>query len=430
MWVAGLLVLLVGCGSSSDDNPPVREEPPPQQQPPPQQEPPPEQEPIRAVATAVGTPLDTAETRAIGSAGGVLESADGAVRIEVPAGALAAEQIMSIQPISNHAHGKIGSAFRLGPEGVTFALPVRLIFQYTPEQILGTAPQLLRVASQNDNGFWELHEQLQIDAEEGTVSLETTHFSDWSLLSGAQLSPQSATVKPGETVSLSVVVCERVQSDDLLAPLVAECRPSEVLRNLTRNWSVNGTPGGDGQVGTVSVQEDRSAIYTAPANAPAPNEVAVSTEYTGLAGELVTLVSNIRVQSGLCTPPSPAEPCRFDLAEFDGQALPFEGLPREPWQNPETVVSGRLSLWDFDGNGDGTWSLRIVWSEARPSGNLEQFEQLAGDFISEPSGRLRFTVLGGSTFTGTLQQSTATIQDYPFSTNNVSVSAQLTFRQE
>jgi len=416
-------MLLAGCGSSSSDDGPSQRDPPPAQDPPGQEQ------PRAAVPTEIGNPLEAAVTQAIGSAGGVLESADGTIRVEIPAGALAAEQIVSIQPISNHAHGKIGSAFRLGPEEVSFASPARLTFQFTSEQILGTAPELLRVASQNSERFWELHEAVTLDVEVGTVSVDTTHFSDWSLVTGALLSPESATVKPGETVSLSVVTCERVQSDDLLAPLVAECRPSEVIRNLVRNWSVNGTPGGDGNVGTVSVQDDRSALYTAPADAPQQNPVAVSAQYTTLQGELVTLVSNIRVQAGLCTPPSPAEPCAFNLVEFNAEALPYEGLPRESWENVETVTSGRLSLWDFDGDGAGTWSLRIVWVESRLSGDLEQFEQLAGDFTSDAAGRLSFTVLGGSSFTGSLQQDQLTIEGYPFSSQNASVSAQLGFRR-
>lgn len=420
IWTGGLLLMLAGCGgggSSSDDG--DRDDPPPVQR-----------GPVTAVATAVGSPLDAEVTQAVGPAGGVIESADGALRIEVPAGALTAEQTFSIQPISNNAHGKIGGAFRLGPEGVTFASPVRLTFNYTPEQVMGTAPQLLRVASQNRNGFWELHETVQLDADEGTVSVNTTHFSDWSLVSGAQLSPQSATVKPGETVSLSVVVCERAQSDDLLTALVADCQPSTVIRNLVRNWSVNGVSGGDGHVGTVAVQDDRSAVYTAPAAVPQSNPVAVSTEYTTLQGELVTLVANIRVQSGLCTPANVGEPCYFDLVEYNGRGLPSEELPRESWENPEKITGGRLSLADFDGDGSGTWSLRHVWVEERPAGNLEHFMQSAGNYTSDASGRLNFTVLGGEgAFTGSIQQGTVTIEGYPLTTENAFLPAQLKFQQ-
>lgn len=432
MLITGLFVLLAGCGGSSSDsdrpqtqnpqNPPVQEPPPPAQ------DPPVKEEPVEALATDVGTPLEAAVTQTIGSAGGVIESADGTVRVEVPAGALATEQTLSIQPIANHAHGKVGGAFRLGPEGVTFASPVRLTFYFEPEQIAGTSQKLLRVASQNRDGFWELHEDLSVDADERSVTVETHHFSDWSLVSGAQLAPQSATVKPGESVQLSVEVCERVQTDDLLAPLVAQCRASEVYRALVKNWSVNGTAGGDGNVGTIEVQENGSAVYTAPATAPQPNTVAVSAEYTTLQGELVILIADIRVQSGLCTPPNLAEPCRFDLFEFNGEALPYSGLPREPWENLETVTSGRLSLWDSDGDGAGTWSLRIVWIEAKQSGDLEQFEQLAGEFTSETGGKMNFTVLNGPPFTGSIQQDTVAIVAYPASTKNVSAPARLKLR--
>jgi len=424
IWTGGLILMLAGCGgggggSSSDDG--GRNEPPP---------PPVQRDPVTAVATEAGSPLDTAVTQAIGPAGGVLESADGTLRVEVPAGALIAEQTFSIQSISNNAHGKIGSAFRLGPEGVTFASPIRLTFNYTPDQVLGTAPQLLRVASQNRNGFWELHNAQQLDADEGTVSVNTTHFSDWSLVAGAQLSPESATVKPGETVALSVVVCAPVQTDDLLTTLLSECQPSTVIRNLVRNWSVNGVSGGDGHVGTVAVQDDRLAVYTAPASAPQSNPVAVSTEYTTLQGELVTLISNIRIQTGLCTPANPGEPCFFDLVQYNGRGLPSEELPREIWENPERITGGRLSLRDYDGNGEGTWALRHVWVEERTSGNLEQFVQAAGDFTSDASGRLNFTALGGeAAFTGSIQQGTVTIEGFPLSTQNVTVSAQLTFQQ-
>lgn len=416
---ASVLAILAGCGSGSSSRGEPAPLPPPIQQ----------EEPRRATATEAGKPLGPAVTRIISSAGGVIESADGVLRVAIPAGALASEAEVSIQPISNHAPGNVGGAYRLGPEGISFAIPVRLTFGFTPEQVLGTAPQLLRVASQTPEGFWASHEASTLDADERTVSFDVSHFSDWSLVTGTLLSPQEATVQPGETVTLNVVVCERVTGDDQLTPLVAECRTSEVFRNLVRNWSVNGTPGGDASVGAVTVQEDRSALYTAPAVAPPASPVAVSAEYTTLDGGLVTLISNIRIQSGLCTPPNAFEPCRFDLVEFNGEGLPYAGLPRESWQNPETVVSGRLSLWDSDGNGEGTWSLRIVWVEARQSGDLEQFEQLAGDFVTEPSGTVRFTVTGSeASFTARPQGDAIAITDYPFSTKNASVPAQLRFR--
>lgn len=394
---------------------------------PPEQPPPVQEEPAEAAATPVGSALGAALTELIGPGGGSIESADGTLRIDVPPGALAAEHALSIQSITNHAHGQIGGAFRLAPEGVTFTRPVRLTFQFTPQQILNTAPQFLRIASQNADGFWESHESVTLDADAGTIAVDVHHFSDWSLVSGTLLAPQSAIVRPGESVPLAVVVCERVSANDLIAPLIATCRSSAVIANLVRNWSVNGVAGGDSNVGTITVQENGSAVYTAPATAPQRNPVAVSAEFTTLQGELVMLVANIQVQSGLCTPAAPAEPCRFDLVEFNGEGLPYSKLPRETWENPEQVTAGRLSLWDTNGDGAGTWSLRHVWVEVKPAGDLEQFMQLAGDFSSTPNGGLQFSVVSGETFTGRVEQNAVTLEGYPLTTKNVTVSAQLKF---
>jgi hypothetical protein len=432
--IAGVIALLAACSSGSNDSPKPQDPPPvqepPPEQPPPEQPPPDDEEPVTAAPTPVGEPIGGAVTKVIGAAGGVLESDDGALRIEVPAGVLADDQTISIQPIETHAHGKIGGAFRIGPEDVFFSGSVRLTFKFAPEQIAGTAPELLRIASQHRNGYWGVEDEFELNIDERTLSVETRHFSDWSLVTGALLSPESATVRPGETVTLTVVICERARSDDLLAPLIAECRTSEVIRNLVRNWSVNGTAGGDGAVGTVTVQDDKTALYTAPAAVPQANPVAVSVEYTTPQGELVMLISNIRVQDGLCNAPNEFEPCRFNLVEFNGQALPYNDLPREEWENPESVTSGRLSLWDSDKDGDGPWSLRHVWVEAKQSGDLEQFMQLAGDFTSDAAGKLNFTGPDGVTFTGTLHDGAVTLTDYPLTTKNASVLARLKFEQE
>lgn len=222
----------------------------------------------------------------------------------------------------------------------------------------------------------------------------------------------------------------RARSDDLLAELIAARRTSEVVRNLVRNWSVNGTPGGDGTVGTVAISEDKTAIYTAPAVPPNANPVAVSAEYMTPQGELVMLIANIRVQSGLCNAPNAFEPCRFELVTLNEQPLPYADFPRESWQNPEAVTSGRLSLWDSDGDGAGTWSLRHVWLEAKPAGDLEQFMQLAGDFTSTQSGELSFAGPDGVTFVGSLRGDRIMLVDYPLATKNANVLVHLVFQSE
>lgn len=386
---------------------------------------------VEATPTPVGDDDGDAVSIAIGPDGGTLTSADGMLRVDVPRGALDSERVLSIRPITNHAHGKIGRAYRLSPDGVTFSVPVRLAFTYTPDEIAGTAPELLRVASQTDTGHWSLHDDVTLDADASTVAAHVRHFSDWSLVTGALLSPGSAIAKPGESIALSVIVCERAPpDDDFLAPLIAACRPSEVFSGLVRNWAVNGRVGGDGSVGTVTIEEDRKARYTAPQTVPSPNPVAVSTEYTALDGAIVTLVANVTVQAGPCFKSNPFEPCRYELVTFEGQGLPYENLPREDWENPEVLMSGLLTLHDSDANGEGTWTLLHVWIEKRPVGDLEQFVRLAGEYTTDSAGRMRFTALGGSSFEGTMQGRRVILNDYPFSTKHTAFAANMTLQLE
>ena len=65
----------------------------------------------------------------IGSAGGTLSVANGAARLVVPAGALAANVGLTLRatthvPLDPHAVG--GSGWELGPAGTTFAVPAQL----------------------------------------------------------------------------------------------------------------------------------------------------------------------------------------------------------------------------------------------------------------------------------------------------------------
>jgi hypothetical protein len=66
------------------------------------------------------------------------------------------------------------------------------------------------------------------------------------------ISPSSASLAPGQQLQFSVVV--------------------QNATNSTVTWSVNGVPGGNSTVGTIS----GSGLYTAPATAPNPNTVIVS----------------------------------------------------------------------------------------------------------------------------------------------------------
>jgi hypothetical protein len=386
------------------------------------------EEPATPLRTEVGTPDGEATSATIGSTGGSLESADGALLVEVPPGALSRDETFSIQPITNHAPGAIGTAYRLLPEGVAFAQPVRVTFRYAEDDVRGTVPSLLRFASQDGEGYWRATEPVALDESSGTVAADVNHFSDWSLVAGVLLEPRSATVKVGQPLEFAVVICEIIPDEDtLLAPLVAECRSTELFSRVVRGWAVNGVPGGDGTAGTIARREDGTALYTAPAAIPASNPVAISAGYTGVSdGHSVMLVANVLIEDDGCSTGS-FEPCLYDLVKFAGQALPYDDLPREEWENKETVTKGRLSLDDFDGDGDGTWSIQYTWIEERTSGNLEHTVQYAGEHEPLGEGATLFRTLDGTTFEGRIEARSVQVSGFPFSSENATLDVAMEF---
>ncbi|MFC4453903.1 hypothetical protein [Deinococcus sonorensis] len=259
--------------------------------------------PLPPTPSPVGTPLGAATTATIGAAGGSLSLPGNTVRIDIPAGALSADTQVGIQEISDTAPGQHGHAYRLTPEGTTFAKPARLTFSYTDQDTLNSAPQALSIAYQDHAGVWQMYRKPARDLAAQTVSVETTHFSDWSMVQGVQLLPLKATVRVGEALALRVVHCDQPpqDEDDLFVPLpgTAKNECGYALASLTaRNWAVNSAAGGNSSVGTVSATGatgDGTAQYTAPATRPPRNPVAVTVDVDDPLDGPFTLVSNVTV---------------------------------------------------------------------------------------------------------------------------------------
>ena len=252
-------------------------------------------------ATAVGVATGSAVTATIGAAGGSLRSADGKLTLTVPAGALAANTTIGMQPISNFAHGRIGDAYRLTPDGQTFAQPVTLTFGYTEDELIGGSADVLGVASQTATGFWLWAGEPTVNAATKTFSVNTTHFSDWSRVRGIQMRPPSKTVRVKGSVSLVVTVCYQVSitgpSGDPLTSLGYNCDLNDELAilNPVSDWSVNGVMGGGSVTGTVS-GSGTAGTFVAPATKPNPNTVTVSALVKkSPLGQKVLVTSNITI---------------------------------------------------------------------------------------------------------------------------------------
>src|SRR6185369_7250018 len=158
-------------------------------------------------ATPVGVPDGNAGSATIGAAGGSVSTPDGKLVVTIPAGALSASTLISIQPLTNTAHGKIGPAFRLTPEGQTFLKPVTFAFTYADQDLLGTAVEVLGAAFQTAGGYWQWAGDATFDALAKIVRVESSHFSDWSLVKGLQIRPPSKSVRVNGSVALHVVTC-------------------------------------------------------------------------------------------------------------------------------------------------------------------------------------------------------------------------------
>jgi hypothetical protein len=167
-WPSGGLCLLLGivvtaCGSGAG---PTEEEPP--------VEPP----TIEAKGVVVSA-----------ATGGEVASSDGSVVVAIPAGALAADTDITVEVLDPADYPPelvgmpvLGDVYSLGPDGIEFGSPVRIIrrFPLEPNQD-GTAsgiPWAVQL-SQDSNGEWYVLDdtEVSLDGDEFVVAASTTHFT-------------------------------------------------------------------------------------------------------------------------------------------------------------------------------------------------------------------------------------------------------------
>ena len=251
--------------------------------------------PQSATTTAVGVASGAAASATIGAAGGAVTSADGKLTLTIPAGALAAATTIGIQPITNFAHGKVGDAYRATPDGQAFAVPVTLSFKYTDEELAGSDPGVLGVAFQTSDRFWEWLGTPVTDAAARTVSVNTSHFTDFSKVLGVQIRPPEKTVRPKSVVPLQVKICYYLFGDKAATITRGfDCELDQGPSIAASEWSVNGKLGGDAFLGTV-IDGFEFGTYTAPLNAPSPPTVHVSARVQNAIGAKVVVASNITI---------------------------------------------------------------------------------------------------------------------------------------
>ncbi len=238
--------------------------------------------------TAIGVPQGDAVTKNIGAAGGSIESTDGKIHIDIPAGALATEQTISIQPITNTLEFATSPAYRVSPADLTFQKPATVSFTYTDAEIRSSLPEGLGIAGQKADGSWAVIPKKQLNKTQKKVSVPFTRAVDLTFFPLCYIMPSDARVGTGEKLQLTVMATlpegmeKYPQADGSYIT-----GPYQLGAGEIGHWSYNGkghlAPGG------------ATAEYTAPAQAPAANPEAVSVTLKLSMPGVFQLVSNITV---------------------------------------------------------------------------------------------------------------------------------------
>ncbi|MFZ5939926.1 MAG: hypothetical protein ACOYXB_05080 [Bacteroidota bacterium] len=245
--------------------------------------------------TEKGDAVGTMSSAVIGPAGGTMSSGDQLITVTIPEGALSEETEISIQPITNNAPLGIANGFRLLPEGTVFSKPVTLTFSYTNDMLDGVPEDFLWIVTQADDGSWNALLKSEINKTTRTVTVETSHFSDWALgkFIDFTLVPSSYTLKKGESITLQLSGFSRdkqLTEDDDLVPLVPINSDGDDLVPLTpipateerlmdfrvKGWTLNGASAPVNNSGGKLTANGGMAVYTAPDKRPDINPVAVT----------------------------------------------------------------------------------------------------------------------------------------------------------
>jgi hypothetical protein len=165
-----------------------------------------------------GTASGQATQKTIGAEGGNIILPDGLLTLKIPAGAVTAATNFSIQPVTNTLPEGVGrgKSYRLLPEGVNFKKPVELTFKYDASLLEGTVPEALYLAYQDNKGYWAIIPRSTLNKTNRTLTVSTTHFSDWAVYCDFSIVPVNYIVKQGKSFPLKITTCESAD------PLYAE----------------------------------------------------------------------------------------------------------------------------------------------------------------------------------------------------------------
>ena len=222
--------------------------------------------------TTKGKPTGDKVTEEIDKEGGKVFSDDGKIELQFPEGALIKKKKISIQSVTNQVANGRGDAYEIEPSGLQFQKPVTLIYHYSEEELTGTSPEFKGMAWQDDKGKWQSIPDYTLDTTAKTIITQINHFSTYSSFDAIDLRPVQARVKVEKTVHMEIhFVIADPDAGIALPPTIPNPQ-----------WSVNGFPFGNSDVGRISSSTTNNALFTAPVSVPDQNPVAVTAKLNGM----------------------------------------------------------------------------------------------------------------------------------------------------
>lgn len=257
--------------------------------------------------TEIGKPVGAPTTKTIGKSGGTISTPDGKLTLTFPAGALTKETPITVQPIENKAINGIGIGYQFGPDTLALAQPVTFVYHYEESELVGTTPDALGLASQDDRHIWTVKQSAIVDQTNRTITSKAKRLDRWAaLITYYQLTPVQDTVYLGQVRELILYRCTDkepwggTQIKDVNVELYN--RPAEIgnVRDILLNGKSYSHPEQanpkDGKIGFTYDSKTFKVVYTAPSDkVPATNPVIVTVQLEGPNNAKLLLSSSIKV---------------------------------------------------------------------------------------------------------------------------------------
>lgn len=289
-------------------------------------------------ATEIGTPVGDKITKQIGAAGGTLSSRDGRLTLTVPPNAVSEATAFAIQPITNKMENGLGSGYRFEPDGRVFANALQLTFHYADQDLEGTVPEALSIAYQDNKGSWHAPSAKKLDESAKTLTISTTHFTDFAPIVEARIVPTKAQVYVGKSIDIGVFTCK------------GGCN---YVRTQTGKWKVRGE-------GTIKQSPTIEGVaYTAPMRKPSPNVAWVMVDFetedwNEHTGEITRTVKTLAAKITILDMGYRATGQTADL-KYSGVICSFD----KPFTVDGSIYNYKFDFTPSSGT-TGTWSLSMA----------------------------------------------------------------------